>query len=613
VRTIAIVLLLILLFTSTAQARTFDEFVQEGNFGIDVTDRREEVGSDLYEERFRLTNDEHISIKFENASIADILSVIALHMGNNVLFVEEPIITSFEILDVEPMVALEMLLRREGLSYIERDNLIIVGEPSRILDAFFDLVVLYEIQLVHITARQFDEYLGTLGVPLERLVIEGNPRSVWVRGLPQELVLVRDIRDALDRPENVVEDEEEIDIATEMVRVDLEYISPDYLVELARGLDFNIDILQPERGREVIWLRGTPANIEEVQEFIDFVDDPSNIEERLPMERIDLLFITADILMDVARQARLEVDIYTVPHNCQAVWVQGTEKEIEYLEEVVEEIDTAANQFITKDFAVFAYQLDHVTPVDVIDRIREWEFSDLKVIGFNFPQFGNDVLVLCPPETQDYVIEALNAIDGERRDIRVPVMTAQGVYPEDVLQEWANLLVELLHDRGVGDYTFVIPEHDLLGGMGRYIDFVPEGEEEPVRMQVVRKIMYAETTPDRIQLIMEMLRHTGAPGILEATPVIEPPEEPEDPEEPEENNEEEIEITAAQFAEIEDYYHQGTPLTYEDIQDIVGGPGDVTDEDPFTVYYDGTEPGSWARFIFDEAGFLDVLDSDGLV
>ena len=108
-----------------------------------------------------------------------------------------------------------------------------------------------------------------------------------------------------------------------MERIDLEYISPAYLTELLSGLDFEIDVLQPERGRNVVWLRGTVAEIEEIKEFIGFVDDPANMEESLPLQRLDLLYINTDILLDIVEQANLELDIFTVGHNQQLYGFKG--------------------------------------------------------------------------------------------------------------------------------------------------------------------------------------------------------------------------------------------------------------------------------------------------
>ena len=511
-RILALLIAVLVIFPSQAfatETTDFEEFIRSGEFGIDVTGEERDEDT-RYEGEHELTSDSNINIKFKDAMITDILSVMAKHIKKNIFFIEEPIITSFEMFDIAPMTALEALLSREGLSYIERDGILIVGEPSRLEDTFFDRLSLYEVKLNYISASDFNEYLDTLGVTIDRIVIERNQKSMYVRGLPQDLTLLRDIKEALDKSANVTS-------TISMERIDLEYISPAYLTELLSGLDFEIDVLQPERGRNVVWLRGTVAEIEEIKEFIGFVDDPANMEESLPLQRLDLLYINTDILLDIVEQANLELDIFTVGHNQQAVWVQGPQSQLEQLENIVNQIDVLDNRYVTKEFDVFAYQLDNVVPRDVMERIEEWEFEDLKIIGYNFTEFGNDILVLTPPAQKTAVIQALNALDGNRRTVKIPVMSSEGTHPEDVLEEWRSLLGDLLHERGIREHTFTIMPYDLLGGMGKI--------DEETGIRVTKKTMYAETTPDRVQLIMDMLDHLNAADSLSANKPPEPSDE----------------------------------------------------------------------------------------
>lgn len=515
-RVLILLMVVLLLFSSQAFANTtdFEEFIRSGEFGIDVTGE-ERDGGNRYQGEHELTSDSNVNINFKDAMITDILSVIAKHMKKNIFFIEEPVIISFEMFNVAPMTALETLLSREGLSYIERDGILIVGEPSRLEETFFDRLSLYEVKLNHISSSDFNEYLDTLGVTIDRIVIERNQSSMYVRGLPQELTLIRDIKESLDKPANVTS-------TVSMERIDLEYISPAYLTELLSGLDFEIDVLQPERGRNVVWLRGTVAEIDEIKEFIGFVDDPANMEENLPLQRLDLLYINTEILMDIVNQANLELDIFTVGHNQQAVWVQGPQSQLEQLENIVNQIDVLDNRYVTKEFDVFAYQLDNITPRDVIGdpsrgipgRIDDWEFEDVKVIAYNFPQFGNDILVLTPPAQKTAVIQALNALDGNRRTVKIPVKSSEGTHPEDVLKEWRSILAELLHDRGIREHTFTIMPYDLLGGTGDI--------DEATGIRITKKTMYAETTPDRVQLIMDMLVHLEDDDALDGTRPPEP-------------------------------------------------------------------------------------------
>ena len=115
------------------------------------------------------------------------------------------------------------------------------------------------------------------------------------------------------------------------------------------------------------------------------------------------------------------------------------------------------------------------------------------------------------------MIQALNALDGNRRTVKIPVMSSEGTHPEDVLEEWRSLLGDLLHERGIREHTFTIMPYDLLGGMGKI--------DEETGIRVTKKTMYAETTPDRVQLIMDMLDHLNAADSLSANKPPEPSDE----------------------------------------------------------------------------------------
>lgn len=546
-----------------------------GNFDVSVT-QKQDIG--VEKQADNPPQGGNININYHNAMIDDILSVLAMQMGKNILFIEKPVVTSFELLNVPPMQALQSLLEKEGLSYIERGNTLIVGQPAKLKEGFFDQIVLTELRLNYIKATDFNEYLKTLGVQVDRIAIEGNEHSIWVRGLPQELAIVTSIKNTLDQPENVTKD-------LDLIRIDLKYISPDYLGKLVSGLDMKVDILAPEKGKSVVWARGKPEDLEKLKKFVAFVDDPANQEEQLPLQRIDLKYITSDVLLDVIKQAKLELDVFTVKDNPHAVWVQGTKEKIDQLNEMVKQLDTPDNHVVFRDYDIFVYELENTVPSDVIDRIQNWGFNDLKIIGFNFADFGNDILVICPPELRSSVIKALDALDGRRRQIKLPVMVAEGANPKDILSEWADLLVELLRDRGIRSSTFHIPNNDLLGGTG---EVTPGG-------RIKKMVMYAEASPDQLQLIVNMLKHLNAPDVLED----------------ESAKKSTAKITLEQFYKVE------IGMSYDEVVKILGSPGRLMteskdDDKKLEVYvWDGTAQGSYATLTFTN-GVLSGKEHNGL-
>ena len=83
--------------------------------------------------------------------------IIAIHMDLNAIFLEEPVRVTFEVNNVEPIVALELMLQSNSFSYIKNKDIIIAGELSKLQQKFFDQMMITRFDLKYILLVQLQK------------------------------------------------------------------------------------------------------------------------------------------------------------------------------------------------------------------------------------------------------------------------------------------------------------------------------------------------------------------------------------------------------------------------------------------------------------------------
>lgn len=96
----------------------------------------------------------NIYLSVEDSDIRDVLSIIAINMDCSVIFLEEPVNLSFEVNNVEAVVALELILQKNNFSFIKNKDIIIAGEVGNLHQKFFDHMILTRFDLKYISSEQ---------------------------------------------------------------------------------------------------------------------------------------------------------------------------------------------------------------------------------------------------------------------------------------------------------------------------------------------------------------------------------------------------------------------------------------------------------------------------
>lgn len=367
---------------------------------------------------------ELITLDLWEADPRDALSLLALKMGSTIILApkdEKPAKITFRVENVTPERALELLVQKLGLAYLEKEDVIVVGDPARLKESFFGEMHLARFDTQYVTSATIKQLLKELEVPIQILVIETNQYTLWAQGTAQALRKTRELVNAVDRPENAVGHSKNT--------LSLEY-----------------RLLSPTQ-------------------------------------------ISSTRLVELLDRAGVKLQRYLEVNNRIFIFDQELFSRWEEIESLAATLDTLS----ARKEKAFVYQLKNIVARDAAERLKMFDFgpgNEVKTITFNNPQFGQELLVICPPHVEGQVRSALAALDGVRQKVRAPVARAEGRFAFQELNAKRQLLSEL---SGVPLSSMSI-SGDLSGG--REDD---SGNDNPIY------VLWVEETPDRIKLLEDLL------------------------------------------------------------------------------------------------------------
>ena len=468
-----------------------------------------------------------ISIDVRDADIEDVLTMLAMKEDKNIIFVGDSREVSLQVDNVAVMEALELLLDKTGMTYIRDGELIIVGSEARLQEDFFNRISLTKYNLNHITTGQLEPLIGELGIPLQSFSMQDD-ETIWVQGTPRGLAKLRELLGAVDHPQYGEEEElkqveldhinapqleqfmgefgitleciymeekprtiwtqgtyrdfEELDELIEIVdspefaveeeelkKFKLDYILAEQLEPLVLQLGITVQTFYMEDNPKTLWAQGTPHELDELEELKNTVDIKENkpeVEEdiKITYRQLELAHITPGRAVDKMAETGNPIDNYITLGNKLLVFDEELIENWNVIEEIITDID---NEDAREQHA-FTYKFEHIMAQEAEGLLGSFGLDDVTIETFDFSEYGNELLVLCPPEMEDEVYRSLESIDSDREDIRVPIETDTGDNAKDRLDARRQLLSELsgipeknmmISDNISGDDTN--PEHVL--------------------------------------------------------------------------------------------------------------------------------------------------------
>lgn len=322
-----------------------------------------------------------ISINIEDADLRDVLSAIALGMNVNVILVEQPTRVSFRIKDVTYNTALDYLLRSNGMEYLASGNLIVVGKRETLQKDFFNQMLLTRYNLNFITSDTLSRQIDTLGIPIKKITIDENQKSIWVQGTPQSLSKVKELIAMIDIEENLIEEGEPVEII-KFVPFELKYITAESFERFIRQIGINAKTIIIDTNPQKIWVKAKEQELVDIEELAKNVDIEENavlVVSSKPLELVpySLEFIPAVELTKLISQMGIDVRTVSFPSNPNRIWIDSRSNGISDFEEIVTKVDKMENakwpldiktqklQYLTADkFKAIVQQLG--IPVQVI-------------------------------------------------------------------------------------------------------------------------------------------------------------------------------------------------------------------------------------------------------
>lgn len=299
-----------------------------------------------------------ISLNVENADLRDVLSAIALGLNVNIILVEQPIRVSFRVNDITYSSALDYLLRSYGMDYLTSGNLIVVGKRETLQKDFFNQMLLTRYDLNYITSETLSKQIDILGIPIQKITIDENPKSIWVQGVPKSLSKVKELVNMIDIKENVLDDKVlengEGGKGIKFVSLDLKYITAQNFDQFIKQIGINVNTIIVDSNPQKIWIKANLQELMDIEELAKNVDIEENYTLMIsdkPLELIpySLEFISAEELTHIISQMDVDVKTITILSNPRKIWLDSRSKDVADFEELILKMDKLENAKLALD------------------------------------------------------------------------------------------------------------------------------------------------------------------------------------------------------------------------------------------------------------------------
>ncbi len=143
-----------------------------------------------------------ISLDVRDANILDVLSILAIKMGTQIIYLEEPVRVTFKSSNLSALTTFQLLLQKEQLDYLVVAGHYIVGNRERLYDDFYNRMILTHYNTKYISVQTLQNLIRQLNIPVENITVDVNTQEIWVQGTPMALGKFVELLNEVDRREN---------------------------------------------------------------------------------------------------------------------------------------------------------------------------------------------------------------------------------------------------------------------------------------------------------------------------------------------------------------------------------------------------------------------------
>ncbi|MTI82958.1 MAG: energy transducer TonB [Firmicutes bacterium] len=264
-------------------------------FNFNVTDDAE-AGGALLEKELNFTsrvwsNTAHaaasgggaVSLDFRQVDLRDALSALAVQMGRNIILLgDEPGEISFQAQNLTAREAMELLIQKQGLSYVEQGNTIVVGDPGALDANYYNQMILARFETYYVPAEKIKDLIDELAIPQKNIIVEGNPQVVFVQGTVPALEKVSELINNVDTEEN--------SLSVDFKTLQLYLISPERAVELLAKAGIELEKYVALDNKLLVFDREFFNSWEEIQQLAQNFDSLSAREEKVVTFKLKNVF-----------------------------------------------------------------------------------------------------------------------------------------------------------------------------------------------------------------------------------------------------------------------------------------------------------------------------------
>jgi type II secretory pathway component GspD/PulD (secretin) len=421
-----------------------------------------------------------INLNIKDADIRDVLSVLAMNGGKNIVYIGEPVKVTAKLGNVPADEAFEFVLRASSMSRIDLDYYVVVGKKEALNATFSDQLAATSFSLKYITSDVLITQIKNLNLNCRVISADTNKNTVWIQGYPDELVHVRRLISMLDKNENLTLGSREI--ANNFNPVILTYISGLEFSRVLSQLQLPAGFVLETNPSTVYIYAGVQdfEQIEAIRNIVDVVENYSGdgsyaVTQRF--EKVALSYVTKDTVQSVISSFGLGVDVITSGGFSKAVWLQGSADNIIKAKGIIQAIDTAEASAINS-FRV--YRLYSVTAAEMEARLRALDISDIAVYTYSFPQFGRQLLVGCSSDYFTTVAGIISSLDVAAAAVTLPVDASEAIDGRARLDRRRSLISEM---SGIAPDNFKISGNISKTENPRYILYLTAAPEEIQRVR----------------------------------------------------------------------------------------------------------------------------------
>lgn len=377
-----------------------------------------------------------ISINFVNTDVRDALSAIALNMGLNIIYMGSQQNITLEIDNVSPWTAFDYALKMLNLTYIKKDNSLIVGEKDMLNQNFADTLSLTRFTLDYINSSMIIDKINQLNIPVTVISMETNDKAIWVQGYPYDFAKVNELIMLLDIEDNMVGVTNQSGNTKRLLSMQLKYLSPDEFNSILKAIGVNVAItLADENDKLYLYATSEEYNmVNDIKTKLDRNDSytilANSSAEQTNGNKFEILSVKYANKKDVIEliQAMCTGVKIISPNNAisKSFMIIGDANEVNKAKSILSQLDKTNYQFKLNE-TYSSYILKNLTAAEANRRLSQIEFEE-EVKFYVSPNADIDKTIFIYT-TEGYMEEVkrlIEKIDSETGEMfTVPIYSSQ--------------------------------------------------------------------------------------------------------------------------------------------------------------------------------------------